>query len=159
MGKCLILIFVIAIIFYGCALPGKYADYVPNEQEYWNTVKELDTPEKIADYMDMHFEYKMHLYSSAKTPYQFWLDGYGDCKDYAAFGVFCSRYHGYEAYIADVFFKGSFVSHLLAIYKEDNIYSFMDCWIYWRGFKTIDDCINWYIFYSERELDKYILIN
>jgi hypothetical protein len=109
-------------------------------------------------HLENNFEYNMHLYSSAKAPYQFWIDKEGDCKDYAAFGVFAARYHGYKAYILQIFFKNSNISHLLGIYKEGDLYSFTDNWVYSSGFKTIEDCVSWYIYYSGYELLKYMVI-
>lgn len=161
MLKRLIYLLLIIIFLSGCTniLPDCYDKYVPNEQGYWQVINSLNNPEKIAIYMETNFEYSMDRWRSAKTPYQFWLDGYGDCKDYAVFGTFVARYHGYKAYIVHVYFSDIKDTHLLAIYKEGNLYSFTDCWIYWNGFYSIEDCIEWYDYACMYKVSGYCIIN
>jgi len=118
--KRIFVLILIIIALSGCS-PAIFV--MPDDMEFMKVVQELDTPEKIGQYMKDNFEYKANLIYT-KTPYQLWKTKIGDCSDFTSFGMFVANYHGYETYLANIHFRGSITYHTIAIYKEDGKYNF-----------------------------------
>ena len=115
----------------GCCLinPGELV--LPDDLEFIAVISELDTPEKICQYMYCNFEIEEHPYYNV-CPYDLYLTKKGDCNDYSTFAVFVAHYHGYETYQIRISFQGEKYQHCIAVYKEDK-YSFSDNGYYYNG--------------------------
>jgi len=127
MKKLLILFILLTIFLSGCG-SGLYNlnhFILPDDAEFLALIQELDTPEKICQYMKENFEPENH--DVTLTPYQLYLTRKGDCDDLAHFGRFIANYHGYETYLVLMHFD---VWHAIAIYKEGNCYTFSDNQLY-----------------------------
>ena len=137
---------ILIILLAGCSF------VMPDDTEFMQVVKNLDTPEKIGNYMSENFEYdsdylmniskNSHRYEMA---YNLWETKKGICIEFANFGMFVANYHGYETYIAIIYFYESITdfSHAIAIYKENGEYNYSDNRIYFLSkadkFKDIID--------------------
>ena len=75
--------------------------------------------------MKNNFSYKPHPHISL-TPYQLYITRKGDCNDLSTFAIFISNWHGYETYQIEIFYKNTTDTHMLAVYKENSIYSYSD---------------------------------
>jgi len=126
----LILILLTSIILLsGCGIFNLNTFVLPDDTEFLALVQELDTPEKICQYMLENFTYELHsLY--APDPYTLWQTQKGDCNDFSTFATFIADYHGYETYQIKIFYKNSAMNHYLAIYKEKGLYNFSDNYYY-----------------------------
>lgn len=139
--KKLILFLILIIFLSGCSIFNLNDFVLPNDIEFINTIKTLDTPEKICDYMRENFTYKENLYYTP-NPYQMWLDKKGDCNDYATFAVFIANYYGYETYQIRIFWLGLNYSHYLAVYKENGTYTYSSNESYFsKGYDTFLDIV------------------
>ena len=97
----------------------------PDDLEFITTIEELDTPQKISEYMIDNFTHESHALWTP-SPYTLWKTGKGDCNDFATFGVFVARWHGYETCLIKMIYSGSFWDHWLAVYLEDDGFSYTD---------------------------------
>ena len=143
--KVIILICILCLLC-GCSFIYDLTNFtVPNDEEFLQIIKSLDTPEKIVNYMEENFEHEFRIF--AYTPYQMWiLNKAGDCNDYATWAIFVAHYHGYEVY--QIIVKASYsapYSHVLGVFMEDG-YSYSDNWIY-RNIhaETIEEIVNHHI--------------
>ncbi|MBA7580991.1 hypothetical protein ES708_22890 [subsurface metagenome] len=105
------------------------------DEQFVNVIEQLDTPQKICDYMYDNFTYKICLGTS--TPYEFYLDGLGDCSEYTNFAAVIAHYHGYEVYqlhIAYPFIAFTTLSHVMPVYKIGNSYVYSDISFYINKF-------------------------
>lgn len=132
---------------------------IPNDEEFLKTINELDTPQKICDYMTENFQFEPTLWE-CYSPYQIWLlntqNKVGDCNDYACFAVFVANWHGYETYQIRVFFKYIKYSHFLAVYVEDGKYNYSSSWKYRPiGVDSFKEVVDDY--YYGNEISKYIV--
>ncbi len=112
-------------------------------------IKELDTPQKISNYMIKNFSYEYNDYY-APDPYRLWKDKKGDCNDFATFGMFFARCHYYRTYMIVIFYKDAkddCVTHAIAVYVEDDGLSYTGKTIYHNN----DNC--W--FNTFREIVEY----
>ncbi|MBA7573780.1 hypothetical protein ES708_15578 [subsurface metagenome] len=128
MKKALLIIFILSMIFLAGCGTFKIDGWVwpEDDLDFMALVEELDTPQKISDYMMENFEYELHNLWTP-TPYFLWKRGKGDCNDFATFGIFIANYHSYETYQIIIKFKGQNIGHAIAIYVEDDGLSFTDC--------------------------------
>ena len=123
---------------------------LPDDLEFLAMIQELDTPEKICQYMADNFEYEKHFFYSY-NPYTIWQTKKADCKDYAVFGQFIANYHGYETYLIKI------NCHWLAVYKE-NQYSFSDNWRYYSPiYDTFSEIVEYDFFLRNKIWSKYFV--
>ena len=147
--KKVILIGIILVLLTGCSGLYNIGNFVlPDDLEFLNLIEELDTPEKICQYMSDNFEIENNIISL--TPYQLYLTKIGDCNDLSTFAIFIAHYHEYEVYQlllfypAPVYLKDQW--HAIAIYKEGNYYTISEVNIYkyWIKFKDFKDILNYF---------------
>jgi len=143
--KILLIICILSIIFStGCGI-FNLDDWVwpEDDLEFMAMVKELDTPEKIGDYMLNNFTCIFHgIY--APDPHTLWQEKEGDCNDFATFGMFIADYHDYETYRIDINIKNVMNDHVIAVYDEGLWYSITDSRIYDWGFNSFREIVeNW----------------
>jgi len=125
-------------------------------------VEELDTPQKISDYLiENDFEYEVHAIY-APDPYTLWKTKRGDCNDFSTFGVFIAHWHGYETYLIKILYNGTFEKHWIAIYKEDDGFSFTDCQYYFNNYGYFFDTFRKIVefdckYFPDKKLKKYIV--
>lgn len=136
--KKVILSIIILIFLTGCGLYNLNNFIMPNDMEFLTLVEELDSPEKIGNYMENNFIYEFHdLY--ALDPYTLWRVKKGDCNEFVTFGTFIANYHGYTTYQLGIFYKK--LKHRIAIYEENDYYSITDNQYYYPGFNTFEEIV------------------
>lgn len=155
MGKRLItMILIVSLLLTSCA---RFPDssVIPDGSEFWDVVKELDTPEKISNYMKDNFEYGLVYNFKTQTPIELYNNKKGVCDDFAMFGAFIANYHHYETFTVQIF-DWSFYSHYVAIYNE-GIYSITDNQNYYFGFWDFKEIVDFVCFIRDRVWRKYIV--
>jgi hypothetical protein len=161
MKKALLVISILSIIFLaGCGLYNLNYFVMPDDLEFITMIESLNTPEKIAEYMQNNFTYEAHP-NYALDPYTLWKTEKGDCNDFDAFARFVANWHGYETYQIKIYYSGTFEKHLIAVYVEDCGLSFTDNWKYHCGFNSFREIVEFdceYYFWF-RELKKYIVLD
>ena len=142
------------VFLFGCSFVNPN-DFVLPYDIFINTVKTLNTPQKICAYMQDNFVYKENFYSDP-DPYQFFLIKEGDCDDMSIFAAFCANYHGYTTYQIHIYFKGACICHALAVYLENDKYTYSSnqtyCPLYASSF---NDIVLDYFKYDKREINYY----
>lgn len=151
-----IILFLIVIIFLsGCSVFNLNDFVLPDDIEFIETIETLDTPKKICQYMKDNFIYKENIFYNP-DPYELWLCHEGDCNDLCTWAMFVADYHNYETHQIHISFKGTFIKHVLAIYREDNKYNYSNikayCPICASSFSEI---ISHYFTNHELELKSY----
>ena len=129
MKRLLIPLILSIFLLSGCGIYNPSNFVMPDDLEFITLIQELDTPEKICQYMTDNFGYEEHLLATL-TPHQLYLNKKGDCDDFSTFGVFLANYHNYETYQIQIYFKSSVFFHTIAIYKENNKYNYSSNRIY-----------------------------
>jgi hypothetical protein len=124
MKKIFILI-LLTIFLTGCGIFNLSNFVMPDDLEFLEVIKELDTPEKICAYMEENFIYEAHLFY-APDPYTLWKNKKGDCNDFSMFGIFVANFYGYETYQIIMSFKGIILEHYIGVYKENGKYNYSD---------------------------------
>jgi len=137
--KKVIILILFTILLTGCGTFNLDGFVMPDDLEFLMVVQTFDTPEKIANYMEDNFTYKLFRYANF-SPYNLWKNREGDCNDFACFGTFVANYHGYETYQIKIWYKDASLTHRIGVYRED-IYSFTDTVYYYYGFKTFKDIV------------------
>ena len=155
MKKLLILFILLTVFMSGCGIYNLNLFTVPDDIEFLALIQELNTPIKIANYMENNFKYEEHLYYSL-DPYQFWKSKKGDCNDYSCFAIFMATQNNYETYQLNIYFTDSPSFHSMAIFKEE-YYTFTDCQFYYREYLTIKDIVDYYTNLANRIWTKYII--
>jgi len=131
----ILIVVLLGIILTGCRT-------TPDDNgEFIACIEELDTPEKIGDYMLENFTYEIND-SYTLEPYELWKTKKGDCNDFATFGIFVADYHGYETWQIHIF-DNSFFSLYVAVYNEDIWYSISDNRNYYFGFDTFREIVDY----------------
>lgn len=157
MKKLLILIILISLTA-GCGIYDLNFFVMPDDLEFLALVKELDTPQKIVQYMSDNFEYEAHALWTP-TPYIIWQTKKVDCNDFVTFAIFIANYHNYETYQIEIFWKNTIDRHMLAVYKEDK-YSFSDCEIYCSArYNTFLEIVEYDCWLRDKDWTKYIVYN
>jgi len=152
-----IILFLILIFFLsGCSLCNLNDFVLPDDIEFIETIKTLDTPEKICSYIKENFKYEPHIFS-APNPYTLWKTKKGDCNDFATFAQFIAHYHGYDTYQLRIYFKKTFISHIMAIFKENGKYTYLNIKAYYPLYASSfnDVVLDFFKFPIEYELDYY----
>ena len=138
MKKLLILFILLTIFLSGCGLYNLNNIVLPYDAEFLALIQELDTPQKIGDYMLENFTYEFHdLY--ALDPYSLWKSKKGDCNDFVTFGTFIANYHGYTTYQLGIFYEN--YKHRIAVYNESN-YSITNNQYYYPDFDTFREIVD-----------------
>jgi len=130
---------------------------LPDNAEFLTLVEELDTPQKIGNYMLENFTYEEHDFYTLE-PYELWETKKGDCDDFSAFGVFVADHHGYETYQIKIF-DNSFYSHYVAVYDENIWYSITDNRYYYFGFDNFREIVDYVCDIRLKDWTKYIVSN
>jgi hypothetical protein len=82
-------------------------------------VGQLDTPEKVLQYMRDTFIFTLHYPGLVSyTPEEFFRIRKGDCKDYATFFSYVIAQHGYYAEIVSIKYSGS--GHSVTLFRDDD---------------------------------------
>ena len=138
----IIIIVLLSLALAGCSTVYNLTAFImPDDVEFIEIVKSLDTPEKIGNYMLENFEYDEKYIWKTLSPYQLWDIRKGVCADFAKFGMFMANYHGYETYRVEIYYKG-LINHMIAVYKESNGYTFTSNRKYYEGAKdSFKECI------------------
>ncbi|MFA5559850.1 MAG: transglutaminase domain-containing protein, partial [Methanofastidiosum sp.] len=121
MKKYIIILILIALTLTGCGIYNLNSFILPDDLEFIQTIEQLDTPEKIGQYIYNNFTYEAHPYN-VLSPYSMWKTKKGDCNDISTFAVFVANYHGYKTY--QVFFYGD-INHAIAVFIEDGQYTYI----------------------------------
>ena len=125
MKKIILLIIVLIFLTAGCGLSNIDCFVLPDDIEFLILIEELDTPQKISEYMQNNFDYEIH-YIYTPDPYTLWQTKKGDCDDFSKFITFIANYHGYETYQIIIFYKNYIFPHVIAVFKENDRYNFSD---------------------------------
>jgi len=59
----------------------------------------------------------------------------------ACFGNYVANWHDYETYQIEIKLKNTLYTHWLAVYVEDNYYSFTDNQFYFYGYETFREIV------------------
>ena len=122
MKKYIIILILISLTLTGCGIYNLNSFILPDDLEFIQTIEELDTPEKIGQYIYNNFTYEAHPYN-VLSPYSMWKTKKGDCNDISTFAIFVANYHKYETY--QVLFYGK-INHAIAIFVENGKYTYID---------------------------------
>jgi len=150
-----ILLSIILIFLTGCGLYNLNYFIMPDDAEFLALIEELNTPEKIGNYMSENFTYEFHdLY--ALDPYNLWKIKKGDCNDFVTFGTFIANHHGYTTYQLGIFYID--LKHRIAIYEENNYYSITNNQYYYPNFDTFRSIVEFdNILKDNNNWNKYII--
>lgn len=130
MKKTFLIVSILSIIFLaGCGIFNLNGWVWPDDLEFITCIEELNTPQKIGNYMMENFTY-YHNDSWLPDPYTLWQTERGDCNDLATFGQFAAFYNDVKSYLIKIWYSDTFEKHVVAIYIEDEGLSFTDCWLY-----------------------------
>ena len=142
MKKTFFIIGILSVLFLsGCGVFDLNGWITPDNDDFIACIEELDTPQKIGDYMIKNFEYKAHDFT-AQSPYELFLSKKGDCDEFAKFGVFIADYHDYATFTIQIF-DGGFYSHYVAVYDEDIWYSITDGRYYSFGYDSFEEIVDY----------------
>ena len=151
--KIIIFIIIISLFLIGCTPLVYDTDkfIMPDDRKFIMTVESLDTPEKIAKYIEDNFEYCMFERLRVTSPYNLWKTKKGVCGNFATFAKYVADYHGYEAYLVIIYFKNTLTTHAITVFKIDDRYSFISNHEYFLlNTETIEQIVNFYGFYDCR---------
>ena len=112
-----IVLLLICIVIGGCSQIYYLSDdYDYRDNHFISSIDSLDSAYKIGRYVNNEIGYSFNWLESAKSPYDVWNTGRGDCSDIATFAVYCAAFHNIEAYYMAMSFNGTlFTKHLIAI--------------------------------------------
>jgi len=161
----IILLIVILILLTGCS--GVYnlnVFILPDDIGFFALIEELDTPEKICQYMADNFTYEQHDYPL--TPYQVYIIQKGDCDDFSEFSIWIANYHGYETYQILMLYPKPIYPvdtwHAITVYKEYNYLTVSENqwywdWVIFEDFKSIMNIFNGWTKYIVYDYDMNIV--
>ena len=128
---------------------------MPDDAEFLTIIQELNTPEKICNYMEDNFTFTFHEFYTP-DPYTFWKLKEGDCNDFSTFAVFVANYHEYETYQIYIYFQTGNEFHAIAVYKEYGKYTYSSNKSYYPIYtNSFKKCVFHYFLYSDRKLKSY----
>ena len=154
MKKVILMIILLAFLT-GCGIFNLSGFILPDDIDFINTINELDTPKKICSYIEENFDYKENIFYNP-DPYTLWLIHEGDCNDFCTFAIFVANYHNYETYQIFIYFKGTFIKHVLGVFLEDGKYNYLDIKAYCPlCASSFDDIVSHYFIDHELELKRY----
>jgi len=110
------------------------------DPEFVNLVYQLDSPDKICQYMEKYFSYK--VLNGPHSPYQTYLSKEGDCADHAVFANNIAHFHGYESnYVHIEWTNGN--AHAIVVYDMGDHYIYSSVARYFsQSFNSILECVN-----------------
>lgn len=153
--KKMILLVLSLIFLTGCGIFDLNGWVTPDDKDFLACIQELNTPEKIGQYMQDNFIYEIHDFY-APDPYTLWQTKLGDCNDFSAFGIFIADYHDYETYQIEIF-DDTIFQHYVAVYNENIWYSITDCQNYYFGFSTFEEIADYVCDIRLKVWTKYIV--
>jgi hypothetical protein len=110
------------------------------DSEFVSLLYQLDSPQKICQYMEKYFSYK--LLNGPHSPYQTYLSKEGDCCDHAIFANCLAHFHGYESNIVNIAWTNGH-SHSIVVYDMGNHYTYSSVYLYFsQSFNSIEACVN-----------------
>jgi len=144
MKKLLILLILLILFLTGCSIYNLNTFVLPDDAEFIALVQELDTPEKIGDYMLENFTYKPN--SMLLNPYQLFVTKNGNCDDFSLFITYIAHRHNYETYqILIEFPLGKY--HMIGVFKEGNYYNISENTLYIECFcNNFKEIMNFYLY-------------
>ena len=158
MKTLLVLFTILIILLSGCGVFNLGDFVLPDDYdiEFIKTVKTLNTPEKICNYMDDNFTYFCDPNKAILSPYQSWLIKEVDCDDMSTFATSAANYHNYPAYQIYIYFKGTLIYHALAIYLENDKYTYSSNQTYYPLYtSSFNDIVLDYFKHDKREINYY----
>ena len=91
-----------------------------NNLSFTEVVHELDTPEKLSEYMRENFRYKYTEGHISYPPEEFFYIKEGNCKDLATFGSYVLKQHGYNVKIMCLKMSGDLIGqHAITLIDEN----------------------------------------
>jgi len=155
----LILLTVFLSILSGCGFYNLSNFTLPDDLEFLAVIEELDSPQKIGDYMQANFIYELHAIY-APDPYTLWKTKKGDCNDFSTLGVFIAHWHDYETYLVKILYDNTLEKHWIAVYTEDDGLSFTDNQYYFNNYGYFFDTFREIVefdckYFPDKELRKY----
>ncbi|MBA7491708.1 hypothetical protein ES702_02256 [subsurface metagenome] len=155
MKKLLVIFILLTIFLSGCGVFNLNDFVLPDDIKFIETIETLDTPKKICQYMKDNFDYKENIFYNP-DPYTLWLTHEGDCNDFCTWAIFVADYHKYETYQIFIYFKGTFIRHVLAVYTENDKYSYSNIKAYCPiCASSFDEIISHYFINHELKLNYY----
>lgn len=116
----LVVFLILALTISAFALWGVYDLTGYNSATVNSVMAPYNTPAKIVSYMASNFSY-VTFHASAWSPYNFYVNKWGDCNDFSTYGIYCAyKVAGYpkgalkQIYV--VYTNGT--SHMLAVYAS-----------------------------------------
>ena len=153
--KRIILAILMLMLLTGCGVFNLDGWITPADDEFIACIEELNTPQKIGDYMIKNFTYKAHDFT-AQSPYELFLYEKGDCDEFAKFGILIADYHNYETYQIKIF-DNTLYTHYVAVYDEDIWLSITDNQYYSFGYDSFEEIVNHVCNRRNKEWTKYIV--
>lgn len=114
----------------------------------------LDTPSKIANYMQNNFVFKLH--DGRWLPYEMYKYKWGDCGDFATFMLYFANYHGYNVKRCRFKMIDS-IEHAIVVFDWGNYFTYSSDQYYfnahfssiWNIIKDCDKYYKWNVDYTE----------
>lgn len=159
MKKLLVLFILFTLLLSGCGIYNLNSFVLPDDVEFLALIQELDTPEKICQYMSDNFEYETN--SILLNPCQLFITKKGCCDDFSYFATFIAHHHNYETWQILIEFPLE-KYHMIGVFKEGDYYNISENTTYveclCKNFKEImNTCIypGWlsYIVYERYEIN------
>jgi len=128
--KKLLILFILLTIFLsgcGCGLYNLNSFILPDDIEFLALIQELDTPQKIGDYMLENFTYEIN--SILLNPDQLFVTKKGNCDDFSFFATYIANFNGYETYQILIEFPSE-KYHMIGVFKEGNYYNISENTLY-----------------------------
>jgi len=155
MKKLLFILLISIILLSGCGIYNLTFFTLPDDAKFLALIEELDTPEKISDYMLENFTYEIHDFT-AQSPYELFISKVGDCDEFSDFGVFFADYHGYKTYQIEIF-DNTLFQHYIAVYDEGIWYSITDNQNYYFGFDNFREIVDYVCYIRLKIWTEYIV--
>ena len=144
MKKLLILLILLILFLTGCSIYNLNTFVLPDDAEFIALVQELDTPEKIGDYMLENFTYKPN--SMLLNPYQLFVTKNGNCDDFSLFITYIAHRHNYETYQILIELPLD-EYHMIGVFKEGDYYNISENTLYIESFcQNFKEIMNSYLY-------------
>jgi len=107
------------------------------------TVRELDTPFKIASWLIANVEYTKDVGDYWQIPIETFNRRKGDCDDFGRFAQYCLNRHGYNSFLLVMWNKGS--GHATALFKNREGYETVGTYGWIRHYTdNIDEVVGFF---------------
>jgi len=115
-------------------------DLYQEDPEFVNLVYQLDSPQKICQYIEKNADYKVLF--GPHSPYQSYLSKEGDCGDAAIFTSSIAHFHGYKSNMVRIEWTNS-EAHYIVVYDMGDYYTYSSNHLYFsQSFNSILACVN-----------------